>query len=175
MEKKLIITIVVTLAIVVGIGAALLPVFASPVIILDYNQLDLESPSTETTPVPINDNAQQEALQKIANEHYKEMEQCLVDLSKIYKVSDFCPELVISQVTTSGETETILNSKTGFYVGPVMFFDDKGNQVGRTIILAVDEKINSFGLPNEYMGYTVITLDEINQQFKNTCRYFEPE
>ncbi len=175
MEKKVIIIIVVTLAIVVGIGAALLPVFASPIIVLDYNPLNLESPSTTMTPVPITDNAQQEALQKLATEKCKEMEQCLVDLSKIYKASDFCPELVISQVTTNGKTLTILNSKAGFYVGPVMFFDDKGNQVGKTIIVAIDEKTNSFGLPNEYMGCTMITLDEMNQQLKDTCRYFEPE
>jgi len=172
MEKKVILAIVVTLAIVVGIGA----VFVSPAIVSDYNQLDLESPSTTMTPVPINDNAQQEALQKIANENYeKTIARMLNILPPTFKVSDFCSTLIVSEDIVQGKKSTDLTSETGFYVGPVLFFNENGEKVCQIDIVVVASKSPIYSFPEEYKDCTIVTLDKIDPEIAKNYRYFRPE
>lgn len=174
-KSAVILIVVVTLAIVVGIAAALIPVFASPVIVTDYNQLDLEYPSTTTTPVPINDNTQQEELQKLATDKYETMKNTMLNFPELFKKSDFCSELIISQEIYRGQTRTFLTAKTGFYIGPVLLFDGNGNEVYRSSVLLLTPKSGQQTIPNEFKDCTIVTLDKINPEFARNYPYFLPE
>ena len=173
-KSAVILIVVVTLAIVVGIAAALIPVFAPPTIVSDDNQLDLESPSTTMTPVPIDDNIYQKRLQEITAD-YATMERAMVDMPQNFKISDFCSELIINQEIYQGQTRTYLTSKTGFYIGPILLLDENGNEVYHRSIIMVAFKGCEDTIPNEFKDCTIITLDKINPELAKNYPYFLPE
>lgn len=170
MKKGIILTVVVTLAIVVGIVAALTPVFAAPTIIID-DKPNLEPPST-TNPVPNSNNAQQELLQKIATTNYTTMKSRMNDLES-FKVSEFSTDFEIFQETTWGQTITALRVKTGFYVGPILIVDASGKTLYEEIV-AISNK-NCVVLSEECKDGTIIALDKINPDFVVKYPYFLPE
>ncbi len=126
------------------------------------------------TPVPISENNQQERLQEIAAD-YAVMKKVMMDLPVRMKIIDFCSELIVSQDVLQGETRTYLTSKTGFYIGPVLFLDEKGNEVYHKSIILVARDGCQDTIPNEYKDCTIVTLDEINPEFAKTYPYFLPE
>lgn len=171
MKKSHIIGIIVGLVVALTcVGGVLALTLSGPAGIVDpVNLVDLTSPSEDVF---------QSQLQKYTKENYYTYKNRMFSLLKAEEeklsVNDFCSEVYFSEPkwsTYSKSYHVILYSKTGFYVGPVVFLDDQGNEVDR-IDVAISSNVG-IQMNAEDADYTLVTLDEINPRFKEEFTWFD--
>ena len=129
----------------------------------NINPTDLASP---------NDNALQAELQEIATEYsymlVSGMQKMLrEEKNKLSIQDDFCNDLYFSEPewsTYSKSYHVTLYSRSGYYCGPVVFFDENGVEVDRENVITVSP---TYGLQmnDESANWTIVTLDKVNPKF----------
>ena len=119
-------------------------------------------------------NALQTELQAYATENYPyykiDMFYLLKDETVKLSVNDFCNDLYFSEVSDS-KNSLVLKPRTGFYIGPIAFLDDQGNEIWRSDF-AISLNVGS-QMPAKYANYTLVALDEINPKFKEEFKWFD--
>ena len=158
---KKIIALVVVLAVVISVTIGVVAALSGPIGIVDPT--DLASP---------NDNALQAELQEIATEYsymlVSGMQKMLrEEKNKLSIQDDFCKDLYFSEPewsTYSKSYHVTLYSRSGYYCGPVIFFDENGVEVDRENVITVSP---TYGLQmnDESANWTIVTLDKVNPKF----------
>ena len=160
---KKIIALVVVLAVVISVTIGVVAALSGPIGIVDPT--DLASPGG---------NALQNELQAYATENYPyykiDMFYLLKDETVKLSVNDFCNDLYFSEVSDS-KNSLVLKPRTGFYIGPIAFLDDQGNEIWRSDF-AISLNVGS-QMPAKYANYTLVALDEINPKFKEEFKWFD--
>jgi len=129
----------------------------------NINPTDLASP---------NDNALQAELQEIATEYsymlVSGMQKMLrEEKNKLSIQDDFCNDLYFSEPKWDKVNKgyyIVLYSRSGYYCGPVVFFDENGVEVDRENEITVSP---TYGLQmnDESANWTIVTLDKVNPKF----------
>ncbi|MFA7170254.1 MAG: hypothetical protein WC178_05405 [Candidatus Paceibacterota bacterium] len=119
-------------------------------------------------------NALQTELQAYATENYPYYESDMFILIKYEEqklsVNDFCNDLYFSKASGSSD-DIVLYSKTGFYIGPIVFLNNEGKEVDR-LDIAISLNVGS-QMSAKYANYTLVALDEINPKFKAEFKWFD--
>ncbi|MFA7170253.1 MAG: hypothetical protein WC178_05400 [Candidatus Paceibacterota bacterium] len=153
---KKIIALVVVLAVVISVTIGVVAALSGPIGIVDPT--DLASPGG---------NALQNELQAYATENYPYYKIDMFTLIKYEEqklsVNDFCNDLYFSKASGSSD-DIVLYSKTGFYIGPIVFLNNEGKEVDR-LDIAISLNVGS-QMSAKYANYTLVALDEINPKFK---------
>ena len=165
---KKIIALVVVLAVVISVTIGVVAALSGPIGIVDPT--DLASP---------NDNALQAELQKIATSNYylieSDMNDLISDGKKPLYLNDFCNDLYFSEPKWDKVNKgyyIVLYSRSGYYCGPVVFFDENGVEVDRENVITVSP---TYGLQmnDESANWTIVTLDKVNPKFASEYEWPE--
>ena len=136
----------------------------------NINPTDIASP---------NDNALQAELQKIATSNYylieSDMNDLISDGKKPLYLNDFCNDLYFSEPKWDKVNKgyyIVLYSRSGYYCGPVVFFDENGVEVDRENVITVSP---TYGLQmnDESANWTIVTLDKVNPKFASEYEWPE--
>ena len=119
-----------------------------------------------------NDNALQTELQEIATEYSYMLVSNMQDMlreekNKLSIQDDFCNDLYFSEPKWDKVNKgyyITLYSRSGYYCGPIFFFDENGVEVNRENEITVSP---TYGLQmnDESANWTIVTLDKVNPKF----------
>ena len=166
---KKIIALVVVLAVVISVTIGVVAALSGPIGIVDPT--DLASP---------NDNALQAELQKIATSNYYLIESDMNDLiwygKKPLYLNDFCNDLYFSEPKwdkINKHYEVTLYSRSGYYCGPIAFFDENGVRIKAAEEVFTLSPTYGMSFNPNWANYTIVTLDKVNPKFASEYEWPE--
>ena len=108
-------------------------------------------------------------LQEIATEEYHRLETAVINSGRItlFSVDDFCNEIIVVEERKSPLVGDAIDIGTthGYYVGPILFLDDKGNEVDFIRAVALHPE-GGLLMSAEYKDCQMIGIKEVNPRFK---------
>ncbi len=117
----------------------------------------------------------EERLQEIATKEYPSIEASMIELVSTDKltVDDFCNEIIIMKEEKDPLIGDAIGLGTtrGYYAGPLLFLDEKGNEVKLISDVAIDSE-GGLLIPAKYKDCQIIGLKEVNSRFKEEFIYF---
>jgi len=111
----------------------------------------------------------EERLQEIATEEYHRLETAVINSGRItlFSVDDFCNEIIVVREEKDPliGNAMVLGTAHGYYAGPILFLDDKGNEVRLTKVAALHPE-GGLLMSAEYKDCQMIGIKEVNPRFK---------
>ena len=112
-------------------------------------------------------------LQKIATEEVFYL-QSLMRNTKIasrFSIDDFCSEIILIEEAKDPLRRDYIELGTaqGYYIGPILFLDDKGNEVRVITATALYPEGGLMLWDLEYKNYQMIGTKKLNPTFKEKC------
>ena len=137
----------------------------------NINPTDLTSPSG---------NALQNELQELARSNYDLIESKMnrlisADKKPLY-LNDFCNDLYFSEPKWDKINKNYyitLYSRSGYYCGPVVFFDENGVRIKTAEKVFTLSPTYGMSFNPNWANYTIVTLDKVNPKFASEYEWPE--